>query len=106
MNHQKVDVSYPKRMWRLSKNITLRYNREYFSFCYELQDTLLDYIYNHHKFSQNNSLNWNPSMPEGSQVELHSFLKRMDNNMVQFNAGIAPGQALVVSEIQEIYKHM
>ena len=43
---QKVDDSYPKRLWRLSKNIALRYNSKYWSNCFELKDTLLDYIGN------------------------------------------------------------
>ena len=43
-NHYKVDDSYPKRLWRLSKNCALKYDQKYWSYCYELKDCLLDYL--------------------------------------------------------------
>jgi hypothetical protein len=50
--NQKVDDSYPKRMWRLSKNIALRYNQRYWSMCFELKDCLLDYLNNSYQTNQ------------------------------------------------------
>ena len=44
LNHCKVDESYAKRLWRLSKNCVLRYNQKYWSYCYELKDCILEYL--------------------------------------------------------------
>jgi hypothetical protein len=54
LNHQNVDETYPKRLWRISKNLSLRYQNQWWAFCYELKDIFLDYLNNHHKFSQDN----------------------------------------------------
>lgn len=48
----KIDDSYPKRLWRLSKNVSLRYNQKYWSNCFELRDCLLDYINNSYQTEQ------------------------------------------------------
>jgi len=45
-NFFKVDDCYPKRMWRLSRNIALRYDKRYWSVCYELRYSMIDYIAN------------------------------------------------------------
>jgi hypothetical protein len=39
-----MDDSYAKRLWRISKNINLKYNKNYFKFCYGLKDNLLEYL--------------------------------------------------------------
>ena len=44
LNYFKVDDSYPKRLWRLSKNLALRYDKNYWSFCFEFRDAILDYL--------------------------------------------------------------
>ena len=85
-NHVNLDDSYPKRLWRLSKNITLRYHQRYWAHCYELKDCLLDYLNNHYKFSKDsNNLSWNPRMQEGESFGEEQFLKRMKYNYKEFN---------------------
>jgi len=44
-NHFKIDNSYPQRIWRLSKNSVLKYDKKYWSYCYELKDSVIDYLF-------------------------------------------------------------
>ena len=46
LNFFKTDDTYPKRLWRLSKNIALRYDKTFWSYCYELRDCINDYLNN------------------------------------------------------------
>lgn len=95
-NHYHLDDSYPKRLGRISKNLSLRYRKQYWAFCYELKDALLDYVNNHHKFSKDNDLNWNPQLPEGSPVDMNMFLARMKHNMVEYNKLADNGKTILV----------
>lgn len=40
MNFNKLDKTYAKRLWRLSKNLNFLYDKKYWSFCYEHRDCL------------------------------------------------------------------
>lgn len=40
----KRDDSYPKRLSRLTKNLALRNNKQYWSNCFELRDALNEYL--------------------------------------------------------------
>lgn len=40
----KRDDSYPKRLSRLTKNLALRNNKQYWSNCFELRDALTEFL--------------------------------------------------------------
>ena len=84
MMSQKVDDSYPKRMWRLSKNVTLRYNSKYWSNCFELKDCLLDYIRNSYQTVQDGQIPTRFTMVAGQAVTKKDFLDRFYQNVKEY----------------------
>ena len=79
-----MDDSYPKRMWRLSKNIALRYNSKYWSNCFELKDSLLDYIGNSYQTTQDGQTSTRFVMSPGQQVSKKEFLERFYFNIKEY----------------------
>ena len=84
LNHFKMDDSYPKRLWRLSKNLALRNNNKYWSICYEIRYSLIDYLGNKFTTQNEGQLEQQYVQEQGSPVSKEQFIKRFVNNMREF----------------------
>ena len=80
-----IDDSYPKRVWRLSKNITLKYNKRYWSYCYELKDCLIDYLANSYQTSQETESLWTSRLTKGSPFGQQELTDRLVYVLKEFN---------------------
>lgn len=104
-NHYKIDDSYPKRLWRLSKNCILKYDQKYWSYCYELKDCLLDFLKQNQITTQEEVNEVTASM--GGQIKnggygpwqfsfelKNQFVKRYATNLEEFNKVFLEGPEL------------
>lgn len=81
LNHNKLDKSYAKRLWRLSKNLNFLYDKKFWSFCYEHRDGLQSYLDNSFE-TTNQQQN---SHQKGDPFDLESYLSRFEENMQEYN---------------------
>lgn len=79
-NFHKLDAVYPKRLWRLSKNLTLLYDKKYWSHCYEQRDGLLSYLKNSYETTSDIK-----RMNDGDPVDQDAYFARFEENMKEYN---------------------
>lgn len=82
-NYWKIDGSYPRRLWRLSRCITLMYYEPYWSYCYEFRDTLVDYLHNKFEGKQH-TFQWANKLYDGEPFTQELFLERLYNCFREF----------------------
>lgn len=80
LNFITLDDSYPKRLWRLCKNYTLKYDKKYWANCYELRDGLHSYLNNSYQTSGDVR-----HQAPGDPVSQAQYLQRFEENLIEYN---------------------